>query len=271
LELRSSLQRMAGLATLLVLPSLCSWAVAQGDSLPAAVGIPQGDSLTTSSGTPQADSLAGTSGAAQGDSLAKNSAPVLKTTPASGSSSGKEGLVNLVTTDKKAKAFGWGEYWVGGKCLCCDNKLIDADCIIVRTPNRTERVRIKQIIDGKIEADTGDKETYFGDLQQRDHPVPVDFVMAEITLGKMQDIRRVTVYTMVDKDKQKNYLPKCELGYVDQFDRLQWAGKLENKGSVDHLTFEMEKPVLTKSLLIKATGGRSRITEVAIFAEGTKP
>jgi hypothetical protein len=73
---------------------------------------------------------------------------------------------------------------------------------------------------------------------------------------------------MVDKEKKKNYLSDCcELGYIDQFDRLQWAGKKKNEGLDDHITFEMEKPIFTKDIFLKVEGGKNRITEVALFGK----
>jgi hypothetical protein len=175
-------------------------------------------------------------------------------------------LTNIVLTDKSIRAYGWGEYKVGGRCLCCDN-FLDGDCIVVHNTNRTEKARIKQIVDGKIEADANDKSTYFGDVNERERSEPVSLLMAEITIKKMQDIYKVIVYTMVDKEKNKNFLPECELGYYDQFDRLQWAGKKESKGDEDHIAFEMDKPIFTHSILLKVKGGKSRITEVALFSK----
>ena len=94
--------------------------------------------------------------------------------------------------------------------------------------------------------------------------------MAEITLKKMADVYQVTVYTMIDKEKKKNFLSNCEFGYYDQFDRLQWAGKAESRWPDNHIIFKMEKPVLTKSILLRVKGGKNRITEVAIFGRNEK-
>jgi len=93
----------------------------------------------------------------------KHSAMVQKDALSKNSGIEASGLTNIVLTDKKIRATGWGEYRVGGHCLCCDN-IRDGDCITVLTTNRTDRIRIKQIVDGKIEADTSDKTTYFGDV-----------------------------------------------------------------------------------------------------------
>ncbi len=185
-----------------------------------------------------------------------------------GSRSGtkNKGLTNIVLTEKGIKAYGWGEYKVGGRCLCCDN-FLDGDCIVVHTTNRSEKTRIKQIVDKKTAADTSDKSTYFGDVLEREQPVPVDLLMAEIDLTKMRDIYRVTVYTMVNQEKKKNYLSNCELGYYDRFDRLQWVGKKESEWSDKYITFEFDKPVFTKSVLLKVKGGTSKITEVALFSK----
>ena len=173
---------------------------------------------------------------------------------------------NLVGKDKTLRAYGWGEYKVGGRCLCCDN-FLDGDCIVVHSTNRTERTRIKQIIDGKIIADTSDKSTYYGDVMEREKPEPVSIIMVEISYKKMKNIYAVVVYTMLEEEKKKNFLSNCELGYYDQFDRLQWAGKGESKWPEDHITFEMTKPIFTKSLLLKVKGGTSRITEVDIYGK----
>lgn len=174
--------------------------------------------------------------------------------------------VNIVLTDKSLRAYGWGEYRVMGRCICCDNSL-DGDCILVQNTNRTNRRRIKQIIDGKVLADTSDKSTYFGDVMERENPVPVSQIMIEIQYKKIRDIYAVVVYTMVNEKKKKIFLSDCELGYYDQFDRLQWVGKVTCKWPNDHITFEMQKPILTKNILLKVKGGKSRITEVDIYGK----
>jgi hypothetical protein len=179
------------------------------------------------------------------------------------------GLVNIALNNKKIRAYGWGEYRVGGRCLCCD-KPNDGDCIIVHTIERTNRERINQIFDGKIEGDTSDKTSYFGDLRKRDLPEPASLLMAEITLGKAQEIRKVIVYTMIDNEKHANFLSNCELGYNDQFGRMQWSGKVESKKYDAPIAFEFEKPALTKMLQLRVEGGKNRITEVEIFAEDKK-
>ena len=102
---------------------------------------------------------------------------------------------------------------------------------------------------------------------ERDNPKNVTVLMAEITFKELRDIYEVIVYTMVDKEKMKNYLPNCELGYYDQFDRLQWAGKRESKWSDEYITFQLEKPILTKDILLKVVGGKSRITEVTLLGK----
>jgi hypothetical protein len=206
---------------------------------------------------------------AQGDSVS----PAISAVPADSVSKNisidPSGLTNIVLAGKNIRAYGWGEYKVGGRCLCCDN-LLDGDCIIVHSSNRTERLKIKQIIDGKIEADTSVKESFFGNVEERENPVPVNLLMAEITLNKISDIYKIIVYTIIDKDKKKSCLSNCDLAYTDQFDRLQWHGKVENKGEDDHISFEFEKPIFTKSILLKVKGGRSIITEVAIFCRTSK-
>jgi hypothetical protein len=200
------------------------------------------------------------------DSVSKKAATdsVIKKTD-----SDKSELVNIVPGNKKIRAYGWGEYRVNGRCLCCD-KINDGDCIYVQTIERTDRERITQIVDGKVEGDTGDKTTYFGGLEKRELPKPVVLLMAEISLGKMYEIRKVIVYTMMDREKHTNFLSNCELGYYDQFGRLLWAGKAESKTYDEPITFEIENPVLTKMLLLRVNGGKNRITEVAIFCGNKK-
>jgi hypothetical protein len=267
---RSRLAAVSGIVTgsaavvVLVLASM--QAMAQGDSMSKIKGIPKGDSVSTKSAEAPADSL---SKNRTEDSLAKAGGAGQEVSVAKNASLGKIDLTNIVLTDKKIRAYGWGEYRVGGHCICCDN-MRSADCIAVLTTNRTDKLRIKQITDGKIEADTGDKATYFGDVYERDVTTkPVALLMAEITWNKMRNIYKVLVYFMVDKEKKQGFLPNCELGYTDQFDRLQWAGKVENNKS-DQITFEWEKPIFTKDILLKMKDGRIRITEVAIFAENKK-
>jgi hypothetical protein len=251
------------------LAALAGNSVAAGtDSTSKINQINLGDSLSKVSAANTAASALPDSGlstpAASADSLAapQASAPQAQKSP-------QEDLVNILPKSKNIRAYGWGEYKVGGRCLCCDN-LLDGDCIIIHSTNRTEKQKIKQIVDGKTEADTGDKSTYFGDVMEREQDVPVKVIMAEITLKKMVDLWQVTVYTMVDSAKKKSYLTNCELGYYDQFDRLQWAGNYENKENADHITFKMNKPVYTKSILIKVKGGTNRITEVGMFCKTGK-
>lgn len=228
-------------------------AAAQEGSMSKIKGVPPADSGTAKI----PDSL---SKSMTGDSAAK--VPVAKDARL-----GTIDLSNIVVTEKKIRAIGWGEYVVGGHCLCCDN-MRSADCITVNTTNRTDKVRIKQVLDGTINADTADNATYFGNIYEREMPTkPVALLMAEITLPKFQDIYKVTVYTVKDSLKKKNVVFNCELGYTDQFDRLQWAKKVESSGHEDHITFDLEKPVFTKDILLKVNDGRNRITEVALFAK----
>jgi len=91
--------------------------------------------------------------------------------------------------------------------------------------------------------------------------------MIEITFKKMRDIKAVVVYTMLDDGKKKPYLSTCELGYYDRFERLQWAGKTECKWPHDYVTFDLERPIYTNSLLLKIKGGKSRVSEVEIYAK----
>jgi hypothetical protein len=179
-------------------------------------------------------------------------------------------LTNVVLKSKKVRTTGWGEYVVGGHCLCCDN-MRSIDCITVQTTNRTDKLRIKQIVDGKIDRDTSNNSTYFGELYEREEQTrPVEVLMAEIALPKLYDIYKVEVFTVADSLKRKNVPFNCELAYYDQFDRLQWTKKVANSGKSEVITFEFEKPIFTKSILLKVRDGRNKITEVAVFAEDTK-
>ncbi len=178
----------------------------------------------------------------------------------------KSELVNIAKGNRRVRPYGWGEYRVPGTCLCCDNKN-DGDCIVVHSIERTNRLRITQILDGKIEGDTSNIRTYFGNLKKRDRPEHVATLMVDISLGKEYEIVKVIVYTMVDKKKHTNFLSNCELGYYDQFNRLQWTGKKENKKYDEPITFEMKNPVLTKKVMLRVKGGKSRITEVAVLCE----
>ncbi len=177
-----------------------------------------------------------------------------------------EGLSNIVLEDKSVRAYGWGEYKVMGRCLCCDNAL-DGDCILVQTTNRTDRIRIKQIIDGDIAGDPDNPSTYFGDVTERETSKPVTTLMVEITMKNPADVYEVILYTMVDKEKKRSYLSKCELGYYDRFDRLKWVAKKECKPGYEYLSFQMERPILTKDILIKIEGGKSRVTEVFVLGK----
>jgi hypothetical protein len=258
---------LSGSAAVVVLLLISLQAMAQGDSMSKIKGIPKGDSVSTKSAEAPADSL---SKNRSEDSLAKAGAPVQEVSVAKNATFGKIDLTNIVLADKKIRASGWGEYRVGGRCICCDN-MRSADCITVQTTNRTDKLRIKQIIDGKMEADTGDKASYFGDVYERDVATnPVALLMAEITWNNPRDIYKVIVYFMAEKEKKKGFFPNCELGYTDQFDRLQWAGKVENNKQGDTIAFELGRPIFTKDILLKVKDGRSRITEVAIFAENKK-
>jgi hypothetical protein len=259
----SSPQRLT-VCAVFVLLFLCLNAMAQGDTLSKMSSIALGDSLSKNSGTTQGDSLSKTSGIAQGDSLLKNATIAKKDSLSKSSGIDNSGLTNIVPGNKKIRAYGWGEYRVGGRCLCCDNAN-DGDCIMVKTIERTDRVRISQIVDGKIEGDTGDNTTYFGDLRKRDLPEPVNLLMVEISLGKMYEMRKVVVYTIMNKEKHTNFLSNCELGYYDQFNRLQWTGKVESAKYDEPITFKMENPAFTKAIMLRVKDGKSRITEVGIF------
>jgi hypothetical protein len=257
-------------------------AAAQDDSL-SKIRMPQSDSLSKISDTPQGDSISKPDNTAQADSAIKSSgmAPDDQGSASMVSSEHRKdtvsktgipefaGLTNISLSGKKIKANGWGEYRVGGRCLCCDNTN-DGDCIVVRTIERTDRERIPQIIDGKIEGDTSDRATYFGNVQQREAKEPVSLLMVEISLGKMQEVRKVLVYTLFDKAARINFLSNCELGYTDQFGRLQWVGMGKSETYDKPVVFDLEHPVLTKMITLRSNNGKNRITEVAIFAADKK-
>jgi len=206
--------------------------------------------------------------AAPGDSPSKETdvEPAQKEPAQKKASTQKSELVNIVLGNRRVRPYGWGEYRVAGTCLCCDNKN-DGDCIVVHSIERTNRMRISQIIDGKIEGDTSNIRTYFGDLRKRDKPEHVSLLMVDIPLGKMYEIRKVIVHTMMDKEKRTNFLSNCEFGYYDQFSRLQWMGKKESKKYDEPITFEMENPVLTNKIMLRVKGGKNIITEVAILCD----
>jgi hypothetical protein len=243
----------------------------QGDSLSQIKLQSQPDSVSTDSSSMHQDTSSSNSSATPSDSTpvdSTTSSPSKQNipTPQWATDLDTTRLSNIVVTTKGIRARGWGEYKVGGRCLCCDN-LLDGDCIIVQNTNRTEPVKLKQVVDGKIDNDTSNTETYFGDVTERERPEFVNLLMVEVTLKKAQDIYAVIVYTMVDGEKKRNYLSNCELGYYDQFDRLQWAGKVENKKYDNHITFKMDKPFLSKTVVLRVKSGKNRITEVAIFCK----
>jgi hypothetical protein len=247
-----------------VLVLLSLQVMAQEDSMSKIQVIPKVDSVSTINTGSPADSSSKNS---PEDNLAKPDVTAQEELAPNIAKFGKIDLVNIALTNKKIRAMGWGEYVVGGHCLCCDN-MRSIDCITVQTTNRTDKLRIKQIVDGKIERDTVDNSTYFGGLFEREMQTkPVVVLMAEITWPKLQDIYKIVVYTVADSLKKKNVPFNCELAYMDQFDRLQWAKKVENSGHDDHITFDLEKPIFTKNILLKIKDGRNKISEVSIFAE----
>jgi len=228
--------------------------------------MPQ-DSLPEIRGLRGSDSLVKDTSIAHDDSLPKSSASIQNSAALEKIGIENAGLTNIVLADKKKpRANGWGEYRIKGKCLCCDN-MVDGDCIIVWNTERTDNQRITQIVDGKIEGDLQDETTYFGALKRREHETFVTFLMAEITIKEMQEIRKIVVYTITDKEKKANYLTNCQLGYYDQFDRLQWGAKVERKKLDEPISFVLERPILTKKILLKIEDGKNIITEVAIFRQ----
>jgi hypothetical protein len=240
---------------------------AQSDSLPRIDGIVRGISLIRDSSAVHNDSLSRSNDPAQRDTLSKSGIVQTDSLSKKNKSIENSGLTNIILGGKKGiRANGWGEYRIKGKCLCCDN-MVDGDCIIVWNTERTINERISQIVDGNIEGDIQDSKTYFGALKRREYDTHVAFLMAEISIKEMQDIKRVIVYTIVDTAKKLNYLSNCEFGYYDQFDRLQWIQKIESKKYNEPLVFEMEKPILTKKILLKIEGGKNIVTEVAIYRQ----
>lgn len=244
----------------LVIAFMVTPAVAQVDTLSQTPLSGDSSGVVSASVAAASDSASLSVTAAQSNTLSAPTTSTFKTL----------NLTNIALTSKKVRTTGWGEYVVGGHCLCCDN-MRSIDCITVQTTNRTDRLRIKQIVDGKIDRDTTDKSTYFGELYEREvQTKPVAVLMAEIVLPKLQDVYKVEVYTVADSLKRKNVPFNCELAYYDQFDRLQWTKKVTNSGKKEIITFEFEKPIFTKSILLKVRDGRNKITEVAVFAEDTK-
>jgi len=195
----------------------------------------------------------------------KAAAPAQAVTVPKNTRAGKVELVNIAATNKKVRAMGWGEYVVGGRCLCCDN-MKSIDCVTVQTRNRTDKLRIKQIVDGKVIRDTSDNATFFGNVFERETVTkPVAILMADITWPKLQDVYKVIVCTVADSLKVKNVPFNCELAYYDQFDRLRWLKKVANSEHAEQIVFDLEKPILTKNILLKIRDGRSKLTEVAIY------
>lgn len=253
--------------TVIVLLFMVIQVVAQMDTMTNAKASISGDSSGITSATAITDSSAS---AQVAESLSVPETKSISVPAPTATTFKKLNLTNIVLTTKKVRTTGWGEYVVGGHCLCCDN-MRSIDCITVQTTNRTDKLRIKQIVDGKIDRDTADRSTYFGELYEREAQTkPVAILMAEITLPKLQDIYKVEVYTVADSLKRKNVPFNCELAYYDQFDRLQWTKKVANSGKSEMIAFEFEKPIFTKSILLKVRDGRSKVTEVAVFAEDAK-
>lgn len=232
-------------------------------------GVPGRDSLSQTGVSVNKDSLSANAGTVPGDSSAKKSEPAAKDTLAKNGIAGSDGLTNIVVGNKKVRAYGWGEYRVTGRCLCCD-RMNDGDCVLVHTIERTDKQRLNQIVDGNTGGDTSDATTYFGNLKKRDLPEAVTVLMVDMTLGKTYEITKVIVSTFIDKEKHANMLANCELGYYDQFGRLQWTGMVENGAYDQPLVIAMKTPVLTKEIMLKVNGGRSRITEVAVMAGSKK-
>jgi hypothetical protein len=247
---------------------------AQADSLPEKAGTEaaQIDSVKEKTATEaaQVDSISKETDTevAQKDSVKEKTATetAQKDTVKKIADTEKSELVNFALKNRKVRPYGWGEYRVGGRCLCCDNKN-DGDCIVVHTIERTNRLRIKQLLDGKIEGDTSNSKTYFGNVMKRDHPEPVTTLMVDISLGKEYEIRKVIVHSIIDKEKRTNSLSNCELGYYDQFNRLQWTGKVKSKKFDEPIEFNMKNPALTKKIMLRIKGGKNIITEVAIFSK----
>ena len=221
-----------------------------------------GDSATGVSGAPPEEAAAP---AEDMSAPEETSAPVLETAVPATARLRNIDLVNITIKNKKMRVSGWGEYVVGGHCLCCDN-MKSIDCVSVQTRNRTDKLKIRQVIDGRIVRDTSDEKTFFGNVFERENPTrPVAVLMTDISWKKMQDVYKVIVYTVADSLKTKNVSFNCQLGYYDQFDRLRWVNKVDNSGHDEQIVFDLEKPMLTKNLLLQIRDGRNKLTEVAIF------
>jgi hypothetical protein len=137
---------LTGLAAAVVLILVSMQAKAQEDSMSKIQMIPNGDSVSTVSTVTPVDSV---SKNGPEDSLVKAGGTAQEVLVPNNTKFGKIDLTNIALTNKKIRVMGWGEYVVGGHCLCCDN-MRSVDCITVQTTNRTDKLRIKQIVDGKI-------------------------------------------------------------------------------------------------------------------------
>lgn len=240
---------------------------AQDDTMSQIKLAPTAADSGVTSGVPNDTAVAAEPVAAVPDQTA---AQAIEATIPKTARAGKIELVNIATTNKKTRANGWGEYVVGGRCLCCDN-MKSIDCVTVQTRNRTDKLRIKQVIDGNIVRDTSDNGTFFGNVFERENVTkPVALLMADITWPKLQDVYKVIVCTVADSLKPKNVPFNCELAYYDQFDRLRWLKKVENCGHAEQIVFDLEKPVLTKNILLKIRDGRCKLTEVGVYGQAAK-
>jgi len=170
--------------------------------------------------------------------------------------------LNLLETTKRMRARGWGEYRAAGRCLCCDN-IRDGDCIIIGNVERTERLLIPQVVDGVRTPPDDSPEAYFGEVAQRGTKKLVSELYAQVDLPSPRVVTRVVVWTM--RRDGKPLLSNAEVGYVDRFERIQWAAARDGNRDREFIELPFPKPVTTKSILVRVVGGASRITEVEVY------
>jgi len=75
------------------------------------------------------------------------------------------------------------------------------------------------------------------------------------------------VYTIIDEEKKKNYLTNCELGYYDQFSRLQWVEKQDKERFDEPIIFDFKTALSTDKLLLRIKGGKNIVTEIALLSD----
>lgn len=173
------------------------------------------------------------------------------------------GLVNLTKTVKGIKAEGWGEYKGAGRCLCCDN-ILDGDCVSIDNIERTEKQRLPQIMDGNEYGDDQDEKSFFGNVKKRKEDKYVSYMYVKIMLPREKGISKVIVFGV--KRKNRFALTNCELGYIDQFDRLKWLEKIDdNTGR--YMVFDLDPVITVKNIMLRIKGGQSKLAEVQLFGQ----